>query len=64
MSTEHAALQTAAIAWFADLRDRLCAAFEAIEDDPNPLDDRPAGRFTRTVWSRPAAGRCFVGGAA
>jgi coproporphyrinogen III oxidase len=62
MSTEHAALQTAAIAWFADLRDRLCAAFEAIEDDPNPFDDRPAGRFTRTAWSRPADEAATGGG--
>jgi coproporphyrinogen III oxidase len=44
-----------AAAWFAELRDRLTAAFEAIEDDlpaDVPLADRPAGRFIRTPWQR------------
>ena len=32
-----------AAAWFATLRDRICAAFEAIEDDhAGPFADRPA----------------------
>ena len=42
-------------AWFETLRDRIVAAFEAVEDalpDTAPLGDRPAGRFTRTPWSR------------
>ena len=41
--------------WFAELRDRLCAAFEAIEDDlaGGPLAARPAGRFERKAWQRP-----------
>jgi coproporphyrinogen III oxidase len=42
-------------AWFATLRDRTVAAFEAVEDDlpaTAPLADRPAGRFVRTPWSR------------
>jgi len=42
-------------AWFATLRDRIVAAFEAVEDDlpaTAPLADRPAGRFVRTPWSR------------
>ncbi len=44
-----------AAAWFAELRDRLCAALEAIEDAlEGPLGDRPAGRFERTSWRRPA----------
>jgi coproporphyrinogen III oxidase len=42
-------------AWFETLRDRIVAAFEAVEDAlpaSAPLADRPAGRFTRTPWSR------------
>ena len=44
-----------AAAWFAELRDRLCAAFEAIEDAvpaDGPLAGEPAGRFVRTPWKR------------
>jgi coproporphyrinogen III oxidase len=50
----HEALKPAARAWFEALRDRICAAFEAIEDaHDGKLSDRPAGRFSRTGWSRP-----------
>jgi coproporphyrinogen III oxidase len=41
--------------WFETLRDRLVAAFEAVEDAlpaGAPLSERPAGRFVRTPWSR------------
>ena len=42
--------------WFEALRDGICAALEAVEDEAegSPLyDTRPAGRFTRTPWTRP-----------
>src|SRR5580700_579127 len=47
-----------AAAWFAALRERLCAAFEAIEDDYTGADaaTRPAGRFVRTDWQRDGGG--------
>ncbi|MFZ3361177.1 MAG: oxygen-dependent coproporphyrinogen oxidase [Xanthobacteraceae bacterium] len=44
-----------ATTWFANLRDRIVAAFEAVEDalpTGAPLAERPAGRFKRTPWSR------------
>ncbi len=50
----HEALKEAAQTWFERLRDRCCATFEEIETEQDgPLADRPAGRFTRTAWSRP-----------
>ena len=47
----HEGMREAAQAWFENLRDRICAAFEAIEDD-GP-GGQPAGRFNRTAWDRP-----------
>lgn len=41
--------------WFEGLRDRICASFEAIEDDlpPDaPLGQQAAGRFLKTPWAR------------
>jgi coproporphyrinogen III oxidase len=44
--------------WFSELRDRICLAFEAIEDElaGGRDEDRPAGRFQRTEWQRPGGG--------
>ncbi len=53
MTAEPSRQETAA-AWFAELRDRLCAAFEAIEDAADGA--APAGRFERTPWDRPGGG--------
>jgi len=39
--------------WFVALRERLCAAFERLEDDlAGPLGDRSPGRFEKTSWRR------------
>ena len=40
----HVALKVQARAWFENLRDRICGAFEAIDGE---------GRFERTAWQRP-----------
>jgi coproporphyrinogen III oxidase len=46
-----------AAAWFASLRDDICAAFEALEDaHAGTFAARPAGRFERTPWTRPEGG--------
>jgi coproporphyrinogen III oxidase len=38
--------------WFAALRDRICAAFEALEDEATQNTAQPAGRFERKSWTR------------
>ena len=45
-----------ATAWFRHLRDQICAAFEKLEDDLQGTEhvSRPAGRFARKTWQRPA----------
>ena len=40
-------------AWFESLRDRIMAAFEALEDEaPASLYTGAPGRFEKTPWSR------------
>ncbi len=47
------ARKATARAWFEELRDRICAAFEKLEDDAPPdLYPGEAGRFARTPWNR------------
>ncbi|HEY1260815.1 MAG TPA: oxygen-dependent coproporphyrinogen oxidase [Stellaceae bacterium] len=44
-------------AWFAALRDRICAAFEAVEDEFSAAPNAGTpGRFERTPWGRPGGG--------
>ena len=45
-------------AWFAELRDRICSAFEAIEDElaGERTEDGPPGRFECSNWQRPGGG--------
>jgi coproporphyrinogen III oxidase len=45
--------QEQATQWFATLRDRLCAEFEAIEDEGS---GGGPGRFERRDWQRPGGG--------
>jgi coproporphyrinogen III oxidase len=47
--------QDRARAWFEDLRNQICTAFEGLEaglPPDAPLGDRPAGKFERTPWER------------
>jgi coproporphyrinogen III oxidase len=45
-------------AWFESLRDRICADFQAIEDElaSGPHAALPPGRFERQAWDRPGGG--------
>ena len=45
-----------AVVWFAELRDRICTAFESLEDElTGTHSEMPAGRFERKEWNRPDA---------
>ena len=49
-------------AWFESLRDRICAAFEQLEDDaPAALYGAQPGRFELTPWTREAGGGGVMG---
>lgn len=50
-------------AWFEQLRDRICAAFEAIEDDCAGAAGvaMSPGRFERRPWDRPGGGGGVIG---
>ncbi|AXX98951.1 oxygen-dependent coproporphyrinogen oxidase [Profundibacter amoris] len=53
-----------AATWFRDLRDQICAAFEALEDTQveGPFADKPAGRFEISDTKRDAADGSDAGG--
>lgn len=52
-----------AAAWFEELRNRICAAFESIEDDlAGQFADRPPGRFERKSWKRDTTAKDDAGG--
>ncbi len=52
-----------AAAWFEELRDRICVAFESIEDDlTGQFVDRAPGRFERKMWKRDATSGADNGG--
>jgi coproporphyrinogen III oxidase len=55
--------KTLARSWFEDLRDRICAVFETIEDEhKGQMADRPPGRFERKIWTRPSEDGADAGG--
>jgi len=49
-------------AWFEELRDRIHAGLEALEDEaPEDLFPGDAARFVRTAWERPEGGGGVMG---
>ena len=54
--------KTRARAWFEELRDRIHAGFEALEDAaPEDLFPGEPARFVRTAWDRPEGGGGVMG---
>jgi coproporphyrinogen III oxidase len=52
-----------AAGWFEELRNRICARFEQLEDSlTGQFDDRPAGRFTQKTWKRNGSEGADAGG--
>jgi coproporphyrinogen III oxidase len=52
-----------AAAWLAELRDRICAELERVEDElAGAHSDLPAGRFARKPWDRQTSGSGGGGG--
>ena len=53
-----------ASAWFTELRDQICAAFEALEDEQDwgPFAELPPGRFERKETRRASPGEDDAGG--
>jgi coproporphyrinogen III oxidase len=64
MTDELEGVKVRARAWFAKLRDRICAAFEDQEDAlaGGPFTERAPGRFERKVWARSDEGGPDGGG--
>ena len=63
MGTDPTDTQTQAAAWFRELRDLLCAEFEAIEEElTGTFSEMPPGRFERTTWQRPSEKDMDTGG--
>ncbi|MGF1608498.1 MAG: oxygen-dependent coproporphyrinogen oxidase [Kiloniellales bacterium] len=61
MSLPSEAQKARAVSWFAELRDRICAAFEALEDELTGENaarfaELAPGRFTRKAWQREGGG--------
>ena len=52
--SRHAPLKDEARTWFEHLRDRICAAFEAIEDEADAPGE--PGRFEQRPWEREGGG--------